>query len=257
VRVTLVPSSIAAAGGEEPGQYLITYLINDTLAVDAGSLGFYGTPQQQARVRHVLISHTHIDHTASLPIFVENAFEAKAECVTIHASAVVLESLQRDLFNDRTWPDFVALSSGPTPLLKLERLEPFRPVVLEGIRIMPVPVDHVVPTLGFVIADDSSTVVIASDTGPTDDLWRVANASPDLAAVYLEASFPDCMSGLAASAMHLTPSLFGREVRKLTRPVPVVAVHLKARYRAAITAELHALGLPNIEIGRYGHEYTW
>ena len=257
MRVTLVPSSIAAVGGEEPGQYLITYLINDNLAVDAGSLGFYGTPQQQARVRHILISHTHIDHTASLPIFVENAFEAKAECVTIHGSEVVLDSLQRDLFNDRTWPDFVALSTGPTPLLRLERLEAYRPVTLEGLRIMPVPVDHVVPTLGFVISDDRSTVVIASDTAPTEDLWRIANATTDLAAVYLEASFPDCMSQLAATAKHLTPALFGREVRKLTRSVPVVAVHLKARYRAEIAAELKALGLPNVEIGRYGHEYVW
>ena len=257
MRVTLVPSSIAAEAREEPVQYLITYLFNETLAIDAGSLGFFGTPQQQARVRHVLISHTHVDHTASLPIFVENAYEAKAECVTIHGSDDVLESLQRDVFNDRTWPDFVALSTGPNPLLKLERLEPFRPVVLEGLRIMPVPVDHVVPTFGFVVGDAGATVVIASDTGPTDDLWRVANAAPNLAAVYLEASFPDAMSELAARAMHLTPALFGREVGKLSRPVPVVAVHIKARYRTEIVAELHALGLSNVEIGRYGLPYDW
>jgi ribonuclease BN (tRNA processing enzyme) len=257
VRVTLVPSSIASDRAEEPGQYLISYLINDTLCIDAGSIGLYGTPQQQARVLHILISHSHIDHTASLPIFLENAFEAKAECVTIHGSDYVLEALQQDLFNDRTWPDFVALSTGATPLVKLERIEPYRPLMLEGLRIMPVPVDHVVPTLGFVISDTSSTVVIASDTGPTEDLWRIANAVPNLAAIYLEASFPDAMSELAAKAKHLTPALFGQEVRKLSRPVPVVAVHLKARFRAEIAAELAALGLPNVEIGRYGTPYDW
>ncbi len=257
MRVTLVPSSITPDGGEEPGQYLITYLINDTLAIDAGCLGLYGTPQQQARVRHVLISHTHIDHTASLSIFVENVFEAKADCVTIHGSDAVLESLQADLFNNRTWPDFVALSAGPTPLLRLERLEPYRPVEFEGVRVVPVPVDHVVPTLGFVVSDGRATVVIASDTGPTDDLWRVANAAPDLAAVFLEASFPESMSGLAAKAKHLTPALFGVEVGKLARPVRVIAVHLKARFRAEITAEIHALRLPNVEIGRYGTPYEW
>jgi ribonuclease BN (tRNA processing enzyme) len=257
VRVTLVPSSIAAAGGEDPGQYLISYLINDTLAVDAGSIGFYGTPEQQARVRHVLLSHSHVDHTASLPIFVENAFEATDECVTVHASAAVLDSLRRDLFNDRAWPDFVALSAGPRPFLKLERLDPYRPVELESLTVTPVPVDHVVPTLGFVIADGDATVVIASDTGPTDDLWRVANAAPDLKAVFLEASFPDSMAELAMSSKHLTPALFGGEVRKLSRPVPVIAVHLKARYRSEIVAELNALGLPNVEIGKFGTAYEW
>ncbi|MBV8077799.1 MAG: hypothetical protein JO284_15435 [Planctomycetaceae bacterium] len=61
MKVTLVPSSIAS-GDEHPSQYLISYLINETLAIDAGSLGLYGTPQQQAMIKHVLISHTHIDH---------------------------------------------------------------------------------------------------------------------------------------------------------------------------------------------------
>ncbi len=257
VRVTLVPSSIAMDGGEAPGQYAISYLINDCLAVDAGSLGFFGTPAQQARVRHVLISHTHIDHTASLPIFLENVFEAKADCVTVHASAEVLEVLQRDMFNDRIWPDFVALSSSETPFLKLEVLEPFRPVMLEGLRIMPVPVDHVVPTLGFVISDDHSTIVIASDTAPTEDLWRTANATPHLAAVFLEASFPNAMAELAAAAKHLTPTLFGDEVRKLSKPVPAIAVHLKARHRDQVVDELKALGLPNVRIGRFGEAYEW
>ncbi len=255
MRVTLVPSSITPAGGGDPGQYLISYLFNDSLAIDAGCIGLYGTPDDQARIKHVLISHTHIDHTASLPLFIENAFEGKADCVTIHGSDEVLDSLQRDLFNDRTWPDFVALSTGPIPLVRLSRLEPYKPIELEGLRIMPVPVDHVVPTLGFLVSDDQGTVVIASDTGPTDELWRIANAAPNLKAVFLEASFPDAMSGLAAKAMHLTPSLFGVEVRKLKRPVPIIAVHLKARFREVIISELDALNLPNLEIGRYGIPY--
>src|SRR5438067_4534121 len=124
----LVPSSIDA-DGEEPSQYLISYLFNDTVAIDAGSLGIHGSPRKQARVKHVLISHTHIDHTATLPIFLENAFEGKADGVTVHGSGAVLDGLRRDTFNDRTWPDFVALSEGSrTPLVTLGRLDPYRPV---------------------------------------------------------------------------------------------------------------------------------
>ena len=50
MRVTLVPSSIALDGAV-PSQYLISYLINDTIAIDAGSLGLYGSPQRQAATR--------------------------------------------------------------------------------------------------------------------------------------------------------------------------------------------------------------
>src|SRR3954454_20493444 len=109
MQVTLVPSSIAL-DGEEPSQSLISYLINESVAIDAGSLGLYGSPRRQAAIKHVLISHTHIDHTATLPIFVENAFEAQSECVTIHGSADTLECLKLHIFNDRIWPDFIALS---------------------------------------------------------------------------------------------------------------------------------------------------
>ncbi len=180
MRVIVVPSSIAKAGGEDPGQYLISYLINDVIAVDAGSLGLYGTPWEQAHVKHVFLSHTHADHMATLPVFLENAYEARAECVTVHAAADVLDALRNDMFNDREWPDFIALSErSPAPFVKLETLEPHRPVVVEGVSILPVPVHHVVPTLGFVITETSKSVVIASDTGPTDALWHAANTAPD------------------------------------------------------------------------------
>src|SRR4051794_4012625 len=157
MQVTLVPSSIAQTG-EEPSQYLISYLINETVAIDAGSLGLYGTPRHQAAIKNILISHTHIDHTATLPIFVENAFEEHADCVTIHGSDHVLDSLRRDIFNDRTWPDFIAMSEGDVRLLRLNRLEEDVPVEIEGLKITPIPVDHVVPTLGFLIEDGRSAV---------------------------------------------------------------------------------------------------
>ena len=252
----LVPSSIVT-DGEEPSQYLISYLINDSVAIDAGSLGIHGSPSKQAKIKHVLISHTHIDHTATLPIFVENAYEGKSDCVTIHGSETVLESLRGDIFNDRTWPDFVALSEGSAPFLRLERLEPERPLELEGLKITPISVNHVVPTLGFLVEDSRSAVLIASDTGPTDLLWDHANQADHLDAVFLEAAFPNEMSELASISKHLTPALFGLEVQKLKRKAAVIAVHIKARYRKQILRELSELELSNLQIGQFGMTYDW
>ena len=123
-----------------------------------------------------------------MPIFLENAYEAKADCVTVHGSDAVLESLKRDIFNDRTWPDFVAMSGGPAPFLKLERLEPGRPLEVEGLRITPIPVNHVVPTMGFLVEDGRTAVLIASDTGPTDLLWARAKAYAGIDAVSIRGS---------------------------------------------------------------------
>lgn len=256
MRVMLVPSSIVP-DGEEPSQYLISYLFNDSVAIDAGSLGINGSPRKQSLVKHVLISHTHIDHTATLPIFLENAYEAKSDCVTIHGSDAVLESLKRDIFNDRTWPDFVAMSEGTAPFLRLERLQPGEPLIVEGLTITPIPVNHVVPTLGFLVEDATAGVLIASDTGPTDQLWEHANAAANLQAVYLEAAFPNAMAELAHISKHLTPALFGQEVKKLHRRVPIIAVHIKARFREQVLRELKELGLAELRIGEFGRTYEW
>jgi ribonuclease BN (tRNA processing enzyme) len=252
----LLPSSVSGRP-ECQDQFLTTYLINDSLAIDAGSLGLFGTANEQAAVKYILLSHSHIDHLASLPIFVENAYEAHGPCVTVYGSDAVLECLRRDIFNDRTWPDFLKLSRPDAPFLRLERMESGKPLDLEGLRITPVSVNHVVPTLGFLVEDSTSAVAIVSDTGPTDAIWERANAAVHLKAVFLEATFPNCLASLAEEARHLTPSLFAQEVHKLRRPAAIIAVHLKARYRAEVSKELTRLNIPGLDICQFGKSYQF
>src|SRR5262245_2733392 len=215
------------ASGPTHFQFTTSAVINETIAVDAGSLGFYLSPQEQARIRHVFLSHTHIDHVASLPIFVENAYEGKADCVTIHGSADVLDSCQRDLFNDRIWPDFIGLSkNSQKPFLKISRFDPGQTIELEGLRIRAISINHVVPTVGYLIEDAHSAVGFASDTGPTEEFWKVANETPNLKGVFIEACFPNHMSWLADVSKHLTPALLAEELKKLTRQVRLIIIHI-------------------------------
>jgi cAMP phosphodiesterase len=256
VNITLVPSATGVQGGERY-QFLSSYLVNDAVALDAGCLGLYRDPQEQARVKHVFLSHAHIDHLAALPVFMENAYEAGGDCVTVYGSAAVLDALQRDVFNGRIWPDMIALSRTEGPFLQLETLEAGRPVTVAGLRVTPVPVNHVVPTFGFIIEDAAAAVVIPSDTGPTYEIWERANRLPHLKAVFLEATFPNHLSRLADVAKHLTPALFARELHKLTRPAAVIAVHIKPRFFDQVVQELQALNLPGLEIGRLEKRYTF
>jgi cAMP phosphodiesterase len=198
-----------------------------------------------------------MDHIASLPIFLDTVFEAGGKCVTVHAGAATLDSLRRDVFNGRVWPDFIGMSEKGTPFVKLESLEPGRPVHAAGLRLTPVAVDHVVPTIGFLVEAPGVMVAIPSDTGPTDSFWREAGASPNLKAVFLEASFPNAMSELAVASKHLTPAMFAAEARKLPTQVPFFAVHIKGRFYEQVVAELNGLGIPNLRIGRPGETYEF
>lgn len=256
MRVMLLPASVGAPG-QDRNQYLTSFVINDTVAIDAGSLGLFQTPQEQTRVRHVFLTHSHVDHVGSLPIFVENVFEGKADCVTIYGSEAVLDSVQRDLFNDRIWPDFLALSRKQTPFLKVKTLVEGQTVEVDGLRLTPFPVNHVVHTFGFLVEDAASTILIPSDTGPTEEIWKRANAAANLKAVFLEVTFPNYMQGLADVAKHLTPRTFGEELRKLKKTVPIYAIHIKPRFHDEVVKELKDLGLPNLTVGRMGCDYTF
>lgn len=255
MKIMLLPSAVSPEAG--PLQFLTSFLINDTVVLDAGTIGFFRTPREQACIKHIFITHSHIDHVASLPIFLENAYEGTQDCVTIHGSSKVIDSLQFDVFNDRLWPDFIRLSSSNTPFLKLNTLAPDQTIEVEGLRLTPVTVNHTVHTMGFIIEDDHCAVVFPSDTGPTDEIWRRANRTPNLKAVFLEATFPASMARLADISKHLTPALFAAEVKKLHVPAKIFAVHIKPRFREEVVKELAALAMPNLEIARPGFTYEF
>ena len=142
MKITLVPSAMSP--GDHIGTrgfFLSSYVIDDLVAIDAGGLGLLGDLDAQTRIQHVFMTHGHMDHIASLPIFLETVFESGDRCVTLHAGAATLESLRKDVFNDRVWPDFIGMAEKGLPFVKVETLEPGRPVDVAGLRLTPVPVE--------------------------------------------------------------------------------------------------------------------
>lgn len=249
---------LKSAFGADPGhQFLMSYLVDDCLAIDAGSIGLQSPIRVQEQIRHVFLSHSHIDHVASLPSFLDNVYRHGPDCPTIYGSRETLESLRRDFFNDRIWPDLFRLSRGESPFLKFQELKARETVTAGRYRVTPIPLDHVVPTFGFVVDDGASAFAVVSDTSPSEEIWRVINATPRLKGCFLESSFPDSMEWLARESKHLTPRMFLGERRKLIPEVPVVAVHIKPAFYAEVVAELLALHEPRVEIGEPGREYQF
>jgi ribonuclease BN (tRNA processing enzyme) len=238
-------------------QYISSYLINGTVAIDAGCLGFHGNPHEQEAIRHVFLTHSHCDHTASLPIFVENAWTPTGKCPRIYGLPETLDAVQRHIFNEVMWPDFIALSRKMHPFLRLCPLRVEVPVQAGGLWIMPVAVNHLVPTVGYVVSDGQTAIIVSGDTGPTTRLWEVAHNTAGLQAIFLEACFPNSMKHLAEASLHLTTEMFAREVAKMPRGVRVIATHIKVRYREEVIRELYSLRLPQLEIGECEREYDF
>jgi cAMP phosphodiesterase len=253
MRIELLSSSIPAS----EAQFLVSFLVNDTVAIDCGSVGLLADLRRQQRVRHLFVTHEHLDHIASLPILLENVYEPGPESVELLASAEVLEFLHRDIFNGRVWPDFFELSRPDDPFVRTVALEPLKPVVRAGLTITPVPVSHGIQTLGLIVDDGASAVAFPSDTGPTHGIWEQLAGVENLRAVFLEASFPDAHHDLATLTGHHCTATFAAEIRKLPRDVRWIVVHRKARFMAEIAREIEALDLPNVEFVRPGFVYEW
>src|SRR5207247_8892741 len=106
----------------------------------------YVSPEDQSGVRNAFLTHAHMDHVASLPIFLENVSDDTADCPTVYAPAEVLEVVRRDLLNDRVFPDFERLSRAGPPLVRLETLTPRRPLTRHPPRITARDAHHGLPT---------------------------------------------------------------------------------------------------------------
>jgi cAMP phosphodiesterase len=256
VRIRLLPSS---AGRQSQLQCLTSFVIDERLAIDAGSIGFAFVPAEIGTVRHIIVTHSHSDHTASLPIYVAEAFPSLEEPIIIYGSSEVNSALREYVFNDQVWPNFeeIQLSNGAGPALEFRQLEPRQTMNIAGIDVTPIPVNHIVPTFGLLVQNSAATVAFTSDTYITDEIWRVASEDEHLKAVFAEVSFPNEMGELAEASKHLTPELLAIELRKLARDVDVYAVHIKPTHREDVIRQIAALGNRRVSVGEIDRVYEW
>ncbi len=76
---------LASITGPTPTyQFAMSYLINDCVAIDVGAIGF-ATLSVQRAILHVFLSHVHLEHIVSLPIFLDNVYEPGPEAVSLYA----------------------------------------------------------------------------------------------------------------------------------------------------------------------------
>jgi len=248
---------LGCSGGEAEGNRLTGLLVNGTVAIDAGCLTQALNLEEQIAIRQIFISHSHLDHICTLPFFTKNIFGHTDVPVEIHALPETLESLRRHLFNDELWPDFSVIPSPDNPIIRFTEIEPGRTYEMEGLRITPIPVNHLVPCVGYRVEDDHSAFVFSSDTAETDLVYEIANATPNLKLFITEASFPNAQGWLADAAKHLTPEKLGRELKKLKVDVPVGIYHLTPGDRPVMLPELKAIHDKRLKLLDQDTQFRW
>lgn len=243
-------------GGNIPGLGTTSLLVNDSVCLDAGWLSNALALKDQERVKDIFISHSHLDHTCSLPFLIDNNFSAPGFALRIYAIPQVIASMKNHLFNNHTWPDFTCLPNDMTPVLKLVEIPVEEPVQVNGLTVRAVHVSHIVPTTGFIVDDGKSVLAFSSDTGPTERFWELVNQTRRLKAVITETSFPNELQELANASGHLTPQALEQELVKLKRKVPVYLYGCKPRHLKRIESQVKALKRPGLSFLTQGKTYS-
>jgi ribonuclease BN (tRNA processing enzyme) len=247
---------LGSSGAEFPGHNPPGFLIDGRLMLDAGTIGAVLDEKSQLGIRHILLTHAHLDHIRGIPFLADNiTLMNKKHSVTVMGMAPVLRDLKKNLLNNRVWPDFTVIPSGENPVLRLQGITPGRRFAVDGYAVVARKVSHSVPAAGYVIEDRRGRrLLYTGDTGPTSAIWRETEAPVHCAVV--EVSMPDRMKEMAVRTGHLTPRLLLEEIRKMKNvPQLILLTHPKPQYLGAIRAELKKLRLGNVRMLKDGEEY--
>lgn len=235
-------------GGEAKGYGTTSYLIDDKILIDAGSVAGALETSDQVKIDHIFISHPHLDHIKDLAFLCDNCFGLRKDPFQVYTHPTVKKAILDHLLNDVIWPDFTKLPNQERPVLKIHEMTPEEPVHLGGYRIQGVHVNHPHDSMGFIVTKGEASVLFTLDSGPTDHIWEVAKSTPNLRGIFTEVSFPDSLQKVADLSQHHTSATMRDELKKMPNGVKVILTHLKPNYRDEILKEIEAIGDRRISV---------
>ncbi len=258
MKFQLLPSTFDENGRASPKQHLACFVIDDCVAIDAGSLAMASSAAQKKQIRDIVLTHAHLDHIAGLPLFIDDLFAVLTEPILVHATAEIIKILERDVFNWDVYPRFSELKNDVGAVLEYCPVEIGRKFSVKHLSFKSASVNHKVPTVGFVVSDHKTTFAISGDTAEMNEFWELVNNEENLDAILIECAFPNELDGLARDAHHLTPKSLQREVDKLqNKNCPIYIINMKPMYRDEIVRQIADLKIENLQILEVGRIYDW
>ncbi|MCS7070239.1 MAG: 3',5'-cyclic-nucleotide phosphodiesterase, partial [Anaerolinea sp.] len=122
-----------------------SFLIDGDLLVDAGTGVGDLTLQEMAGIRDVLLTHSHMDHIAALPLMIDSVASHLRRPIVVHALAGTIAALRTHIFNNIIWPDFSRIPSAENPFIRFVEIHVGQLLNFSGKRVEVLPAVHTVP----------------------------------------------------------------------------------------------------------------
>ncbi len=241
---------LGCSGGIGGGLRTTSILVDERILIDAGTgIGVLSIDQLRD-IRHVFLTHSHLDHTAGLPLFADTVFDSLVgDPLQIYGRGETIQALQSHMFNDIMWPNFALLPTEETPVLTYNVIAPGDLVSFGNVALRAVEVHHSVPSVGYCIEANGQVLAFSGDTKTNRTLWPVLNEYENLRALVIEVSFPNDQAELADRSGHYCPATLAEDLKKLTHQPEIWVTAMKPGAESTIFEEVEA-AIPQQKIHR-------
>jgi ribonuclease BN (tRNA processing enzyme) len=223
-----------------------SFLLDHDLLVDAGTGVGDLTLGEMAGIDHVLLTHSHLDHVAALPLMVDAVAARRSTPLQVHALQATIDALKTHIFNNVIWPDFSAIPTLAAPFIQFHPLALGQTLLLAGKHIEVLPAVHTVPAVGYAVTAGQGYWVFTGDTERNPALWARLNQL-DVALLVIETAFSNRERRLAQSSLHLAPHALANELDLIApgKKYPIYITHTKPAETERIMAEIQCFDQAN------------
>ncbi|HEX4331352.1 MAG TPA: 3',5'-cyclic-nucleotide phosphodiesterase [Usitatibacter sp.] len=218
---------LGCSGGIGGSLRTTSFLVDDDILIDAGTGVGDLTLEQLARIDHIFVSHSHLDHVASIPFLVDTVCWMRGSPIQVYGIKETLDILRAHLFNWKIWPDFTQIPHAEEPFMVYREIRTGEPVVLGSRRFTAIPANHTVPAVGYAVETERAALIFSGDTSTNDALWKVVNATQNLKYLIIETAFSNKERAIAVASKHLCPRMLAEELEKMRARPEVFITHLK------------------------------
>jgi ribonuclease BN (tRNA processing enzyme) len=218
---------LGCSGGIGGSLRTTALLVDDDVLIDAGTGVGDLSLEALAKIDHIFVTHSHLDHVTSIPFLVDTVCWMRGQPITVYGIRETLDILREHLFNWRLWPDFSQIPDAAKPFMVYRELAVGQTVEIRGRRFTPVPANHTVPAVGYSLATARGCLIYSGDTSANDGFWTAVNATRNLKYLIIETAFPNKEREVASASKHLCPATLAEELEKMRATPEVYITHLK------------------------------
>ncbi len=216
-----------------------SFLVDDDLLVDAGTGVGDLTLLEMAAINDVVITHSHLDHIANLPLMIDSVASMRKAALRVHALPETIAALKQHIFNNLIWPDFTQIPSAEKPFLSFHPLQTGTRLKIAGKMIEALPAVHTVAAVGYAITAGAGCWVFSGDTERNPAFWKRINQM-NVAMLVIETAFSNREKQLAQLSLHLSPNVLAQELDQIdkTKRFPIYITHTKPAETEQIMEEI-------------------